>query len=119
MNKYFQEVLTYRALSFKLTGHLTGGLLDSLIDDNPDLKAQFKNTCVPIPLSLSQDLEEVLSLLRLSKREFLTMAIRSAIDDAKKIMDEVDIFEYVDELAARDAARENMEVVRDAMEAGQ
>jgi hypothetical protein len=97
MNKYFKEVITKKALEFKLSGYLTGSFGDSLIENEPGLKAQFKNVCAPIPLQLNEELENMLGLLQLTKRDFFTMAITSAIDEAKSLMDDIDITEYMRE----------------------
>jgi hypothetical protein len=91
MNRHFQEVITHRVLSFKLTD--VSPASDSIVEDSPTLKAQFKNVCAPIPLELNNELEQVLDILNLSKRVFFTMAISSAITEAKKIMQDFDIFE--------------------------
>lgn len=106
MNKYFREMLTHRALEFKLAGHLQGRLVDELIETKPDLAKQFKNVCAPIPLDLVERLENTLNTLNFTKREFLTQAIISALDDAETIMDEVDITEYLVE-GAEARAKEN------------
>lgn len=95
MNKYFKEIITHRALSFKLSGHLTGSLVDSLIAEKPELAKQFKNVCAPIPLDVAERLEHTLNTLNLTKREFLTQAILSALDETQAIMDEIDITEYM------------------------
>lgn len=99
MNKYFKEVITKNALEFKLSGALTGNIADTLIENNPSLRAQFKNVCAPIPLKLNEELENVTGVLGLSKRDFLTLAIASAIDEAKALMDEIDVTEYLSEAA--------------------
>jgi len=102
MNKYFREMITHRALEFKLSGHLSGAIADQLISEKPELANKFKNVCAPIPLDLVDRLENTLNTLNLTKREFLTQAIISALDDAEAIMDEVDITEYlVEEAEAR------------------
>lgn len=108
MNKYFTEIITHRALSFKLSGHLTGAFGDSLIAEKPELAKQFKNLCAPIPLDIVERLENTLNTLNLTKREFLTQAIISALDEAEKIMQEVDITEYLIEEAEALKARENV-----------
>jgi hypothetical protein len=94
MNKYFKEVVTKNALEFKLSGHLTGALTDSFVDNDQAAKAQFKNVCAPISLGLNDELEYVTGLLRISKRDFLTLAISSAVDEAKILIDEINVTEY-------------------------
>lgn len=94
MNKYFKEMITKNALERKLSAHVSGSFADALLDEVPSLKAQFKNVCAPIPMKLNDELESVTDLLGFSKREFLTLAIASAIDEAKALMVEIDIDEY-------------------------
>ncbi|MGZ3904981.1 MAG: hypothetical protein ACXVC6_14870 [Bacteroidia bacterium] len=110
MNKYFKEVITSKSLEFKLSGQLTGRFTDALIESNPELKAQFKNVCAPIPLKLNEELESTLGILGLSKREFMTMAIASALEEAKAIMDEIDITEYHVEFAEARKAEEEARI---------
>jgi len=98
MNKFFKEVITSKSLDFKLSGQFTDPLVDSLIEHYPHLKTQFKNVCAPIPLALNDELENILAVLELSKGKFLTMAIVSAMDEAKALMEELDITEYRKEL---------------------
>lgn len=109
MNKYFKEVVTHKALDFKLSGHFTGHFADSIIEETPSLKSQFKNVCAPIPLALNEELENMLGILNLTKREFFTLAISSAIDEAKAVMDEIDIAEYHLEREDRQKAKETNE----------
>ena len=100
MNKFFEERITHKALQFKLMGQLSGRLVDSLIAENPnapEIKANFKNVCAPIPLSMNERLESVIGLLDLSKRDFLTMAIASALDDAEAIIGKLNVFEYIED----------------------
>lgn len=107
MNKHFREIITHKALEFKLSGVLTGSLADDLIASKPELANQFKNVCAPIPLALVERLENTLNTLNLTKREFLTQAVISALDEAEAIMEEIDITEYFREEAdtkAKEAA---------------
>jgi hypothetical protein len=117
MNKYFKEVVTHKALGFKLSGHLTGHLADSIIEETPSLKSQFKNVCAPIPLALNEELENMLGILNLTKREFLTFAISSAIDEAKAVMDEIDIDEYHLERYEYHLEREDRQKAKETNEA--
>ncbi len=98
MNKYFKEIITHRCLDFKLSGHLTGSLVDSLIAEKPEIAKQFKNVCAPLPLDVAERLENTLGTLNLTKREFLTQAIVSALEETQAIMDEIDITEYMNEV---------------------
>jgi hypothetical protein len=104
MNKYFREVIVKNALGVKHLMHISGAFAEQLIEENPQFKTQFKNVCAPIPLALNEELENVTGILGLSKRDFLTMAIASAIDEAKVIMDDIDIDEYLADQVDRQPA---------------
>jgi hypothetical protein len=106
MNKYFREVIVKNALEVKHSAHISGGFADALLEESPALRAQFKNVCAPIPLELNEKLETVTQLLHLSKRDFLTLAIASAIDETNAMLDDIDIDEYLVEQAEREAARQ-------------
>lgn len=98
MNKHLTETVTHGALSFKLQG-ANSGLPDSILESafdssSSEVKAKFKNVCAPIPLSTDEELETMLSLLGLSKRTFIQMAIYSAMEEAQAIMDDIDVAEY-------------------------
>lgn len=93
MNKYFRDMITSKSLQAKLA--LVEPQAESQHEAAP--KAFFKNVCAPISMDLFQELEGVLSVLSISKARFLTLAIASAVDDAKGIMKEVDVTEYLRE----------------------
>lgn len=94
----FKQKLTHKALSFKFS--LGGGsaLVDHIIDsssgDSEELaKLKVKNVCAALSIPLIERLENTLGILGMSKREFFEMAIIQALDEADKIIEEVDVFE--------------------------
>lgn len=93
MNKYFKELITLKALDFKLSGG--NDLPESIIEASPKLKALVKNVCTPIPLEIDQELEGIIHILGIPKRTFLAQAIYSAMDEAKELMKELNITEYL------------------------
>lgn len=100
MNKYLKELITQRALTFKLEGWQSphqAEFMESLIEKDPKSAEIFKNVCAPLPVDLAKRLEDTIGLLGLTKRQFLTNAVSSALDDADLIMKELDIFEYENE----------------------
>ncbi len=99
MNKHFREVLTFRALDFKLAG-CPGVILEGAIPVPETQEPKFKNVCALIPIELDEELESITGLLSISKRQFLVLAIQSAIEETNKLMDEVDVFEHVSPLQA-------------------
>ena len=92
----FDQYIQYRSLSFKaavdgenFNSEAADRILDKQIKNHPDVKT----VCTPIHIELFERLEETLSVLNISKRAFIQMAIVEALDRADAIMDEVDIFE--------------------------
>lgn len=91
------ETIRLQALKLKQT---IDGAHSSLIDsvlENPanaeGLKKDFRNVCALIPSQLFIDLEGLCSLLDLSKREVITMALNSFLAEAEFIVAEVDPYE--------------------------
>lgn len=91
-NKKFDEVVTYKALGFKLSGTFTSPLMEEILSSNENIKKNFKNVCVPLPMDLNDRLEEILAILNMTKRDFFILAVESALDDADKIIEGLDIF---------------------------
>jgi len=90
MNKYFKETITRKALNVKHS--LVDTQLETQLEASP--KAFFKNVCTPIPLVMNEELEKVIGLLGIPKGRFLYMAIESAIEEAKQIIQDIDVTEY-------------------------
>jgi hypothetical protein len=101
------EIITLQALKLKSTidGHHPT-LIDALIE-NPankeELKKDFRNVCALIPSMQFERLESLCSLLDLSKREVINMALNEFFVKADAIVTEVNPFEN------EDAARAAME----------
>lgn len=95
MNQHFKDIVTHGALGFKIMKHsaLAADAVVDVLANSEEMKAQFKNVCAPIHISIDNELEELVSILRMSKREFMTMAITSALSEARAIIDEIDIQE--------------------------
>jgi hypothetical protein len=99
MNK-LDEILTYKSLAFK-HGADTSGALDMVISqnqDNPALQAVTKNVCAHLSVGLVERLEDALSILEMSKRQFIEISIIDALDRFDSIASKYDIFapHYVD-----------------------
>lgn len=113
MHQYFKDLITHRALAHKLSACASGEFAADLIENDPVLSKKFKNVCAPIPLKSVKRLENVLKILRIKKQEFLTAAIFSALDDAEKIMADLDIDAYDREIQLsilKDDALESLEI---------
>lgn len=101
------QIIQFQALKLKSTidGHHPT-LIDAVIE-NPankeELKKDFRNVCALIPSMQFERLESFCSLLDLSKREVITMALNEFFVKADAIVAEVNPFEN------EDAARAAME----------
>lgn len=99
----FDQYIQYRSLSVKaavdgenFNSEAGERLLEKEIKNSPDIKT----VCTPIHIDLFKRLDDTLSLLNVSKRAFIQMAIIEALDRADVIMAEVDIFENAPPLSA-------------------
>lgn len=93
--KHLTELLTYRALHFKLSS-VTGSdfLLERAIeDDNTASDLKLKNVCAKLSVQLSDRIDNTVNILDISKRRFIEAAIIAALDEADRVMEEVNIFE--------------------------
>ena len=94
------EIIQLQALKLKssIDGHHPT-LIDSVIE-NPanqeELKKEFRNVCALIPSIQFERLESLCSLLDLSKREVITMALNEFFVKADAIVAEVNPFENHD-----------------------
>lgn len=103
MKSILEKKLTYKALGFL---HQNDFLIDAALEDpSPELKEKFKikNVCASLPGVLVIRLENTLSLLGMTKREFLESAIIDALDKADLVMDECGVTEYLEGLAEHQA----------------
>lgn len=94
--KSLTELLTYRALHFKLSSQT--GMMESLVDralDNESTanELRVKNVCAKLTLQLSDRIDNACNILDISKRRFIEAAIIAALDEADRVMEEVNIFE--------------------------
>jgi hypothetical protein len=96
------QTIQLQALKLKATmegSHPT--LVDSILE-NPinkeELKKEFRNVCALIHVQQFGELENLCSLLDLSKREVISMALNDFIPKANAIVSEVNPFEHVDEI---------------------
>jgi hypothetical protein len=96
------QTIQLQALKLKATmegSHPT--LVDSILE-NPinkeELKKEFRNVCSLIHVQQFDELENLCSLLDLSKREVISMALNDFIPKANAIVSEVNPFEHAGEI---------------------
>jgi hypothetical protein len=84
----FDEFVLYRALALKFSGsHNLGSLPDEALDT-----ARFRNVCAKMHPDLVDRLDSVISLLGVSKRDFIEIALIDALDRSEKTLHDVDAF---------------------------
>lgn len=85
---HFDEFVLYRALTLKFSGsHNLGYLPDEVLD-----AASFRNVCAKLHPDLVARLDSVISLLGMSKRDFIEIALIDALDRSEKTLHDVDAF---------------------------
>jgi len=102
MKSQLEQKLTYKAL-----GVIYGNdaLVEKCLEEpSAELKAKFKikNVCTPLHGALVDRLDNTLSILRITKGEFLRSAIVEALDKADAIMEETGVNDYLESLTNRD-----------------
>lgn len=94
----FEELILAKALDFKL-GTRNADLIDALDRSGSIPEGMLKNVCAKLSVELSDKLDEVCSLLSLSKRRFIESALVEALNQAEFIMhDDVDMLEHINNL---------------------
>jgi len=98
------QIIQLQALKLKSTieGHHPT-LIDSIIE-NPankeELKKDFRNVCALIPSMQFERLESLCSLLDMSKREVISLALNDFLPRAEAIVSEIDPFQHVQAIDA-------------------
>lgn len=58
-----------------------------------------KNVCAKVPPELSDEIDNIVALLHISKRQFLEAAFIDAVNRAKDIIQQEGVYEYLDRAA--------------------
>lgn len=93
------ELLTMKVLQLKQLneGSGNGDLVDALLEAHPEqAEAITRNICAHIPIQLYKDVETMSSLLDMTKREIVTVALRWFVNAAHETMQCYDVspFEF-------------------------
>jgi hypothetical protein len=89
------ELLMYRALHFKQSNKTTtDAVLDHFVAENENSlgQLQLRNVCAKVSEDLAERLDEMCALLGISKRRFVESAIIVALNEADRVVTELDIF---------------------------
>lgn len=103
------EIVKLQALKLKATidGHHPQ-IVDSLLNspaNQEEVKKDFRNVCALITQGQFEALESLCSLLDLSKREVINMALSEFIPMANAIISEVNPFESQDAVEAQQESK--------------
>lgn len=93
------HLVTYKTLEFIDTVR-NANLTDSIIDGHikagdSTVEAFTKNVCAKVPAHLSDEIDEVVNLLGISKRRFLEAAFSDAVVTARQIMRDEGVHEVL------------------------
>jgi hypothetical protein len=114
-----KEFLTFKALAFKFSVHggygnsydqLQRGIASGAItnsdgtpinEDQFDSMVEHRQTCAKLPVYLCEKLDAVCGMLDITKREFIELAVREALEIAEKTKSECNVLEFLaDEVKA-------------------
>lgn len=97
------EYLHYRALAAKHdNAQVSAGLIDSHIEA---VSAAFptRQIATVVAATLVDDLDDLLAILKMTKRQFLEMALIDAMQKANEILDVHGVHEFFEDQAAQAA----------------
>ena len=94
------QVITMQALKVKASFEGFNPALVDAILNNPEnqetIKKDFRNVCSLIPAVLFDELEHICSVLELTKRDIVNLALIDFLQKSRQIIDEIDPFEHKD-----------------------
>jgi tRNA isopentenyl-2-thiomethyl-A-37 hydroxylase MiaE len=106
MNDKMNEFLHYRALAAKFnTEHTMSKVADNFLEsyDGP----LGKQICTTLSMPLIEELEHVLSILEISKRRFIELAVVNALEEAKMILEAHGVEDYLSYMALQAGGNDN------------
>lgn len=89
-------LVTEKTLSFISTRH-NADLLDLVAEDRLENNIPLKNVCAKVMPQLSDQIDEIVGLLGVSKRRFLEAAFIEAVAKAHEIMQAEGLFEVLED----------------------
>jgi hypothetical protein len=109
---YFDQFIQYRALAFKFSSEgqslgdversIAAGSVGQAVDGTfvPFKKLEevypVKNVCAKLHVSLVDRLDQALSVLEMSKRDFIEIALIEALNKVDQVLADTDAFENID-----------------------
>jgi hypothetical protein len=106
-------LVTYASLKRRVSGDLMDRITDEALASG-DGAEQIKNVCAKVPVQLSDRIDDICTLLGISKRRFLEAAFTEAIKKAEEIMDAEGVEEHL--VAMTEASPARMKAKADGKE---
>lgn len=103
MRSPLDALVTENALNF-ISTRRNADFLDLVAEDRLDHNIPLKNVCAKVTPQLSDEIDQVVGLLGVSKRRFLEAAFIEAISMARHIMKAEGVWEAIEEDAAVEQA---------------
>lgn len=123
---YFDQFIKYRALKFKFEsmGSFSISEIERMVENGSILHSDddgktvrpstleealpipLRNVCAKLSVELVDRLDNTLSVLDISKREFIEMALIEALNQVDIQLAEVDAFEYIEARQASEGEAE-------------
>ena len=92
----FEETIQLQVLKLKASaGGIRGKILDQLLEESVE-HPSVRQMCAKVSHLVYEDLEQVCSLLDLSKREFIEAAVRDALAKAHEVIDRSGVIDQLE-----------------------
>lgn len=69
---------------------------DPVADPGLEYVLPVKNLCAKVPSALVDEIDQVIGLLGISKREFVELAVREALERADQIIEEEGVYSWLE-----------------------
>lgn len=87
------EALRLKALKLKALNEGTNEIAEAMLDQMAKDAPELRNICAHISVSLFDEVDQLCSLLEMSKRRFVELALLEAVQRAHQVLGEVKPFE--------------------------
>lgn len=91
MSGYLPEKIVYHALKVK---HGTADFVSDYLHDETK-QSEIKNVCAKVHISLSDRVDNVVSLLDISKRQFIEAALIGACDMSEETIKDLGVIDHL------------------------
>ena len=95
----FKEKILLHSLQLKASMEAPAALIDSMIDSG-QIDLPLRQMCAKVPVELHDRLDQLCSMLNMSKRDFIQAAVSDALVRASDIIQESGVLDAIDAAAA-------------------